>query len=140
VLKDCLWVDIVIVDDISRFHHLNALEPLDLPDELKLCFNRQASGYPVWVDDVGLQPLGLEPYVVPVAVRESLEFLLDGGAVPGAHTVAPASRELREQVQVLSDDLVRVLVGTRDETLDLLVYWGELLELVHVTEPLDVIV
>ena len=77
---------------------------------------------------------------MPVPVRETLKFFFNGGTVTRAHTITVPSREEGEEVVVIMNDLVRVIVRASDMALYHGVHGFQVVELVKVAKPLNLLI
>src|SRR2546425_742474 len=111
-------VDEVVLDRISGPHDLGALEARDRTDERFLSVHGQARRNAVRVHLLGVEPVGLQDHLMPLAVGEALDFVLDGRAVPNARRVDDPGVEWRA-IEVRPDDLVRLWRRVREMARDL---------------------
>lgn len=84
-----------------------------------------------------IQAFRLQPYIVPITLREPLDLLLNAWTIPWTHTIAPIPRESRRLVQALPDDFMGFFIGACDVAGDLLVNWWEACVFVLEGEKLD---
>src|SRR5205085_8028357 len=111
-------IEIVVLDRITGTHEMRMLEPGDGAHQLALHVERQAGRDPVGVDLMRLQPLGLEENLVRSLARETVDLVLDRGAIARTHALDHA-REHRRAVETRADDVVGALVRSEEHTSEL---------------------
>ena len=71
----------VVFDRIARFDHPDLLQPVDRAQKVFLHVDRQRGADPVGIDQRRIQPLGLEKDLVPIAIAEAVDLVLDRWAI-----------------------------------------------------------
>src|SRR3989442_15073865 len=80
-------VDEVVLDRITGPHDFGALEARDRADEGLLSVDGQTRRNAVRVHLLGVEPVGLQDHLMALAIREALDLVLDGGAIPDPRRV-----------------------------------------------------
>ena len=106
-------VDVIVLDGIARDHHLDAPEPVHVPQHAQLDVCRQRGRDAIRINEIRVEPLRLEEDLVPLSVPEPMDLVFNRGAIawPGR---PDRSREERRSVEICADEVVRLLVRTRD--------------------------
>lgn len=136
----CLWINIVIVDNVGRFDHFYIFKAFDSVKKLKLGVSWNACRDSVRIYHVGVESFGLEPHIVTVPLWEPLKLLFNGGTIPRANAIAVASTELCCPVKVISHYLVCILCCPCDVALDQWILRLHTFKFMEIAEPLDHIV
>ena len=112
-------LDEVVLDRVAMTHEACVLQAHAATQERLLDLARQGRRHAIHVDDVGVEPLGLEEDLVPFAIGEAHDLVLDRRTIARPHPFDPPGVH-RCLVQVLSNDLVSRGIRVRDVTGDLL--------------------
>src|SRR3546814_13641338 len=76
-----LFQSMVILDRIARHDHLDRLEPFHRAQHRELNVGGERSRNPIRIDEEAVEPLGFEKHLMPVAVGEAVDLVLDRRAV-----------------------------------------------------------
>ena len=105
-------IEEIVFDCVAGTRDVRALQSADRVDELELHVEWQARGNAVRVEFVGLQVLGLDKYLVAVALCEPHHLVFDGRAVPGTDALDLAGIH-RRAVQRAANDVMGFLRSVR---------------------------
>src|SRR5882672_12239286 len=106
-------IEEIIFDGVARTRDVRALEPHDGAHELVLHVEGQTRGYPVGVDLVSIQALGLDEDLMRGLVREAHYLVFHRRAVARANALDQTG-EQRRAGGGAADNVVGSLVGGRD--------------------------
>ena len=108
----------VVLDGVAGARHLGLLQAVDGAHDLELHLGRQAGGNAVQVDPRMIAPLRLDEDLVPVAVGEAHDLVLDRRAVARTGRGDPPGVQ-GGAVETPSDEGMRSRVREGDVTIDL---------------------
>ena len=108
----------VIFHRIAGLDDLDPLQPGDRADHLELHILGQRGGDPVRIDGRVVKAFGLKENLMPVAIGEAMDLVLDRGAITRAHAGNLACEE-RRAVEIGADDLMRARVRAGDRAEEL---------------------
>ncbi len=108
----------VVFDGIPRSQHDGIFQARQRGHELLLNCSRKAHGKTVDVNLIGLYPFGLEENLVPLAMREAHDLILEGGAVTRANARNLAIKERRCR-DIAPHEVVNALRGVEQMAVDL---------------------
>ena len=74
----------VVFDGIPRHRHVHPLQPLHGAQHGELHVGREGCADAVRIDQVRVEPLRLEEDLMTVAIRETVDLVLDRGAISWA--------------------------------------------------------
>ena len=107
------WIEIVVLDGVSRPHDVSVLQPADRVHQVELNVERQTRGDAVRVELVRRQALRLDENLVARLAGEAVHLVLDGGAVARTDALDHAGKHGRA-IEGPPDDFVCALIGVRD--------------------------
>ena len=109
MLKRCrepAWVAVAILDRIAGFDDLGALKALDRAQERQLRLPRERRRNAVGIDDSVVETLGFEEDLMPVAIAETNNLVLDRRTVTRPPTRDRTTKQGRV-VEAIADHVVR---------------------------------
>ena len=74
-------IDVIVFDRIAGYHHLDGLKPFHAPHHRKLDFAGQRRADAIGIDEVRVQPFGLQENLVPIPIGKTVDLVLDGGTI-----------------------------------------------------------
>lgn len=90
------WINIIVLDSISRSYHLYFLKAFYCSQHLLLDLGWKAIAYTVWVEYVCVETLGLQPDLVRLFVWKTDHFFLYRWTVARALAFATVPLEFRQ--------------------------------------------
>ena len=108
-------IDVIVFDRIARDRDLDRLEPFHRPQHPELDIGGERCAHPVRIDQVGAQTFRLEEHLVPVAVAEAVDLVLDRRTIARPWPLDLTGKQ-RGSVQPRTDDIVRTHIRSRDPT------------------------
>ena len=85
-----LRIHAVVLDRVRRAHDLHMLQSHNGAQKRQLHLLRQGGGHALQVVFIRVQPHWFYEQLMPLLVRKADDFVLDGGAVPGADALDSA--------------------------------------------------
>ena len=86
-------IEKIVLDGVTGAGNVRVLETADGLNDRQLNIERQAGRNAVWIQFTGIEPLGLDEYLVAVPVREAHHFIFDRGAVTRPHALDRAGEQ-----------------------------------------------
>src|SRR5512147_199853 len=74
--------EIIVFNRITWFKHLSLLQARNRFENRSLNIDREAGRDTIWIELDGIKPFRLDENLVPLFVRKTYDFVLNGGAVP----------------------------------------------------------
>src|SRR5690606_37720438 len=108
-------IEEVVLDGITRTHHVGVFKTGNRGDQFALHGEGQAGGDTVRIQLVGVEAFRLDEYLMAAAFGEAHHFVFDGRAVTRPDTFDHAGIHGR-LVEGAANDLVAALIGVGDVT------------------------
>ena len=111
--RQCAGINMVVLHRIARLHDHRTPAARHGPHHFFLHIDRQRGADTVGVDEMRIQPLGLEEHLMPLAITETMDLVFDRRAVARPCS-GNRAREQRRAMKVRADRIVARLCRTGD--------------------------